>query len=367
MRILVFQHLCVEHPGTLADFWREAGHAITTVELDEGEAIPPLEDFDLLVVMGGPMDVWQEAELPWLIAGKGCGPPLRRRSRASLSRRLPGSSIARLEMGAPVGPMAAAEVEFVEVELTPEGRADPIFAGFSEPVETFQWHGAEVKSLPEGAVAAKNAAAPIQAMRYGRHAWGFQYHVEITACTVAGWRAIPSMPRASMRRWDRPPPAWSPRLRAGCGLSCGGAAIERQPVRRALTPVRRALRPAPERRTRARRPRRAKAAFAPSPGLVGCATTDAGACKPHFYARAVDRDQRDIAAIGLKPFPQCFKGFGDDAGAFAVAGGFCDTRVLAHENSCRNRRRASTRVAASNARAAPRPALSKRLREAALA
>jgi hypothetical protein len=70
VRILVFQHLCVEHPGALADFWREAGHEITTVELDEGEAIPPLDHFDRLVAMGGPMDVWQEAELTWLIAEK---------------------------------------------------------------------------------------------------------------------------------------------------------------------------------------------------------------------------------------------------------------------------------------------------------
>lgn len=56
MRILVFQHLAVEHPGSFRDFWAERGAERTTVELDAGEPIPPLEAFDMLAVMGGPMD-----------------------------------------------------------------------------------------------------------------------------------------------------------------------------------------------------------------------------------------------------------------------------------------------------------------------
>jgi GMP synthase-like glutamine amidotransferase len=70
MRNLVFQHLSVEHPGIFRDFWTKSGDSWHAVELDEGDRIPPLEDFDLLVVMGGPMDVWQEDLHPWLFAEK---------------------------------------------------------------------------------------------------------------------------------------------------------------------------------------------------------------------------------------------------------------------------------------------------------
>ena len=69
-RILVFQHLSIEHPGIFRTFFEEDGHECVTVELDEGETMPDLKDFDTLWVMGGPMDVWQVAEYPWLIDEK---------------------------------------------------------------------------------------------------------------------------------------------------------------------------------------------------------------------------------------------------------------------------------------------------------
>lgn len=66
MRIVVFQHIACEHPGTFRDFMRADGVALHSVELDAGEPIPSLDTFDVLMVMGGPMDVWQKTEHTWL-------------------------------------------------------------------------------------------------------------------------------------------------------------------------------------------------------------------------------------------------------------------------------------------------------------
>jgi len=66
MKILVLQHAAVEHPGIFRDFLSEDGHEWHAVKLDEGETAPPLDGFDALWVMGGPMDVWQEDKHPWL-------------------------------------------------------------------------------------------------------------------------------------------------------------------------------------------------------------------------------------------------------------------------------------------------------------
>ena len=70
MHILVFQHIAIEHPGIFRDFFRDDGVRWTAVELDQGEAIPDLTDFDALWVMGGPMDAWQEDAHPWLVPEK---------------------------------------------------------------------------------------------------------------------------------------------------------------------------------------------------------------------------------------------------------------------------------------------------------
>ncbi len=193
MRILVFQHLAVEHPGTFRGFWKASGHDWFVVELDEGGRIPSLDEFDLLVVMGGPMDVWQEDVHPWLVAEKAA---IRRWVR-DLARPYLGICLGHQllaeALGGKVAPMRAPEVGLADVDLTAEGKADPLFKGFAGGMETFQWHGAEISALPKRAVVlARNAACATQAFRWGKHAYGLQYHVEITPATVPDWEAVPA-------------------------------------------------------------------------------------------------------------------------------------------------------------------------------
>lgn len=200
MRNLVFQHLSVERPGIFRDFWTKSGDSWHAVELDEGDRIPPLEDFDLLVVMGGPMDVWQEDLHPWLFAEKAAI----RRWVKDLGRPYLGICLGHQllaeALGGKVRLMAAPEVGLSSVQLTEDGQADPLFRGFEKELETFQWHGAEIAHLPEGAkVLAANAACPTQAIRWGEHAYGLQYHVEITASTVSDWEAVPEY-KSSLER-----------------------------------------------------------------------------------------------------------------------------------------------------------------------
>lgn len=200
MRILVFQHVPVEHPGSFCQFWRENRDEWRTVEFDAGHAIPDLSDFDLLVAMGGPMDVWEEDRYPWLRAEKAAIRHwVKDLARPYLGVCL-GHQLLAAALGGAVGLMDQQEIGLHEVALKPAGQQDPLFAGLAASVETFQWHGAEILRLPDGAeILAMNSSCPIQAFRYGPHAYGLQYHVEITASTVDEWSEIPQY-RAVLER-----------------------------------------------------------------------------------------------------------------------------------------------------------------------
>ena len=191
MRFLVFQHHPAEHPGIVRDFLVADGIAWDAVELDAGEAIPNLAPYDALLVMGGPMDVWQEEAHPWLRTEKAAiAHWVKDLNRPYLGLCL-GHQLLADALGGKVAPMTQGEIGVCEVVLSESGHADPLLGGTEEPIKALQWHSAEVKALPEGAVAlAHSDLSPNQAIRVGARAYGLQYHLEVEADTVRNWGVI---------------------------------------------------------------------------------------------------------------------------------------------------------------------------------
>ena len=193
MRWLVLQHIEVEHPGSWHDFMRADGVVCDTVELDSGETIPSLEGYDALICMGGPMDVFDEAEHPWLAAEKSI---IR---EAVIDRKMPclgfclGHQLLADALDGAVGRMTDPEVGLMEVSLTAAGQSDPLFEGLDVTLACLQWHSCEITTPPKGSeILAASYLCPTQAIRVGRHAYGLQFHVELTAKTVAEWAGVPA-------------------------------------------------------------------------------------------------------------------------------------------------------------------------------
>ncbi len=192
MRILVLQHADSEHPGVLRGFMDDGGHVWEVAHLDRGDAVGEVDDYDSLLVMGGPQDVWQHAEHPWLIEEVAAI----RRFVVELRRPFLGVCLGHQLLAAAIGgrvrTAAVAEVGLMTVDHAPHARSDPLFARLENPLPVLQWHGAEVAELPEQAVVlARSPDCAIQAFRFGENAYGLQFHVEITGETVGDWLQIP--------------------------------------------------------------------------------------------------------------------------------------------------------------------------------
>jgi len=174
----------------------EAGFGLHAVELDAGQAIPDLEPFDMLLVMGGPQHVWEEDEHPWLVQEKAAiAHWVSELGQPCLGVCL-GHQLLADALGGTVKPMAVPEIGVNEIHLTTEGMADPVAGTLPPTLPALQWHEAEVVEPPPGTlVLARNKHCAIQALRVGPLAWGVQFHLEVGPGTVPKWAAVPEYER----------------------------------------------------------------------------------------------------------------------------------------------------------------------------
>jgi len=183
IQVLVLKNDVVDPAGLLGNILEE--HGITYQEVDvEKEALPTI-DYQALVVMGGPQ--YANEELAFLVEEKVLMRNTLERSIPLLSICLGGQLLASV-CGADVNRHGDTEIGFYEVQLTEEGKRDPLYAGLeARSHSVFQWHN-DTFDLPAGAVLLEAGdTTPYQAFRYGEKAYGLQYHPELTEDLLQLW------------------------------------------------------------------------------------------------------------------------------------------------------------------------------------
>ena len=192
-RALVLQHMDHDHPGRFLDYFAGDNIIPRPVRLWEGEAIPSLAGYDLMFVLGGAQDTWQDDEHPWMAAEKQA---IREwvwdRAKPYIGVCL-GHQLLCNALGGEVALAGEKEVGVFDVTLTEEGRDHPLFKGLAPSHKVMQWHMAEVKRAPQEAkVLASSETTAIQSVAIGNHAIGTQFHCEFSPQTIAAWNSLPN-------------------------------------------------------------------------------------------------------------------------------------------------------------------------------
>jgi GMP synthase-like glutamine amidotransferase len=185
MRAHVFQHLPFERPGNIVPWLTNAGYQITYTYFFEKQNIPPVDEIDFLVIMGGSMSVNDEEKLPWLVREKQFVRDFIVSGKPVLGICL-GAQMIASALGAKVYPNKTKEIGWFPVHCNQSIPQILRQSSFQFPVSfiPLHWHG-ETFDLPEGAVLlASSEATKNQAFQVGKNVLALQFHCEATEETM---------------------------------------------------------------------------------------------------------------------------------------------------------------------------------------
>ncbi len=183
MKLHYLQHVPFEGLGSIETWASAKKFQITHTALWQSPVFPSEKEIDLLVVMGGPMNVDEEKIYPWLAAEKKFIEKTLKAGKKVLGVCLGAQLIARV-LGAPVYKNKHKEIGWLPVTFTPEAKTSPMFSGLPEKMTVFHWHG-DTFDLPSGAVRVASSEACLnQAFSVEDQAVALQFHLESTPESV---------------------------------------------------------------------------------------------------------------------------------------------------------------------------------------
>jgi GMP synthase-like glutamine amidotransferase len=199
MHVRVFQHADFEAPGAILGWAADRGAAVDVLDWSSGNgAAPDPRGSDLLVIMGGPMNVDETDRLPWLLDERAA-------IRAHLDAGVPtigiclGAQLLARVLDAAVRPNAQREIGWFPVRLHAEAMHHTLLAGWPAEFTTLHWHG-DTFDIPAGAqpIGSSEACAN-QGFIVGDRVVGLQFHPEATPSLVGGFIERAGLPGGE--RW----------------------------------------------------------------------------------------------------------------------------------------------------------------------
>lgn len=175
MHLHFIQHMPFETPGSILDWCVEKNHTYTITKIYEDTLLPSLDGFDVLVIMGGSMGVYEENTYSWLKAEKAFIKAAINDEKKVLGICLGAQLIAEV-LGAKVKPHTLTEIGWWPVQKTTTHQLTDHLPGV---FTTFHWHG-DTYTLPENTIQLLSTpGCEQQGFIYKNHVAGLQFHMEV--------------------------------------------------------------------------------------------------------------------------------------------------------------------------------------------
>jgi GMP synthase (glutamine-hydrolysing) len=185
MIIYLLQHVSYEGPGAIASWASKNHHTLRTCSLFSGDSAPCFSrDINFLIVMGGPMSVYDADRFNWL-------EPERNLIRQCVANKVPvlgiclGAQQLAAAMGDTVTHSPETEIGWMPVALSEGAGAIYPFSTWPNIFPAFHWHGDMAEPSERARLLAASAGCPVQAFVYGNNAVGLQFHLEATKDSVS--------------------------------------------------------------------------------------------------------------------------------------------------------------------------------------
>jgi GMP synthase-like glutamine amidotransferase len=188
MRVHWLQHAEHEELGCIGPWLAARQFRVRSTRLHAGDTPPAVTDFDWLIVMGGPMNIYQHDRYPWLIHEKALIRDACVNNKKVLGICL-GAQLLADVLGGRVTQNGHQEIGWFDVQLTEEGSRNKFFYGIPASFPAFHWHG-DTFAMPPGHQNLIKSDACVNQAFAGASCLGLQFHLEVTHADAQRWLAL---------------------------------------------------------------------------------------------------------------------------------------------------------------------------------
>lgn len=183
MKIHYLQHVAFEGLGRIEPWAIAQNHSLSATRFYNNEPLPSVKDIDWLIVMGGPMNIYEDDKYPWLTEEKRFIEQAIQQDKTVIGICLGAQLIADV-LGTKVYAGPQKEIGWFPIQMTDEAENSAVFNSLPQQLTVFHWHG-DTFDLPKGAIRlAYSEGCQNQAFVYQEKVLGLQFHLESTQETV---------------------------------------------------------------------------------------------------------------------------------------------------------------------------------------